>query len=428
MVPATGAFMAGYAAAGSVNPGHQRLAVMRNFGSSIRKYGPIIAALCWAQTASGARIACVGDSITFGHGLADRSTQSYPAVLAARLGASHTVQNFGVSGTTLLKNGDHPYWDEANYSASSSFDPDVVVIMLGTNDAKPQNWSHEAEFSLDYVELIEHYRSLGALVYVATPPPVYGAGGFDIQPGVVANEVVPLVRTIATDAGAPLVEVFTALSGKSELFPDTVHPNAAGAELIAETVFAAIEENGFGGMGGTGGGGAAGASGGSGAAGASGSAGAAGGSGGSSAGRAGANTGGSAAGGAPGAGEGGASNGAGTSNAGGAATSGGSPMAGSGGASAGSANAAGGAPSAGRGGASSGGGNTSLGGADGQASGGAGAEMPDGDGGIASDDGGCGCRAGREPGSWSSLWLALGVAFARVARSRMRRRDIVHGH
>lgn len=394
---------------------------MRAFGSSLREYRTVVAALFWAQSASAAKVACVGDSITFGHGLGDPSTQSYPAVLADRLGAGHTVRNFGVSGTTLLKNGDHPYWDEANYTASGAFDPDVVVVMLGTNDAKPQNWSREAEFSADYAELIAHYRSLGALVYVATPPPVYGAGGFDIQPAVVANEVVPLVRTISMDAGAPLVDVFTALSGKAELFPDTVHPNAAGTELIAETVFAALEENGLGGAGGMGGMGGGPTGGASGTGDGGGGATATGGAGGSTAGSAGTNTagsGGTAMGGAPNVGGSGASNEAGTSNGGGAATSGAPALGGSGGASAGTANTAGGAPNAGSGGASNSGGNVSGGGAVGQLSGSAGIEMPDSGGASASDDGGCGCRAGREPGSWSSLWLALGVVCARVARSR----------
>ena len=94
---------------------------MRAFGNSVRKYGTVVASLFWAHSASAAKVACVGDSITYGHGL-NQSTESYPVVLAARLGAGHTVQNFGVSGTTLLKNGDHPYWDEANYTASGAFD------------------------------------------------------------------------------------------------------------------------------------------------------------------------------------------------------------------------------------------------------------------------------------------------------------------
>ena len=103
----------------------------------------------WGSPALAAKIACVGDSITYGYGLSNPSQQSYPAVLQSLLGSQHTVGNFGTSGCTLLKAGDKPYWNDANFSASDAFKPDVVVIMLGTNDAKPQNWSHKADFSAD---------------------------------------------------------------------------------------------------------------------------------------------------------------------------------------------------------------------------------------------------------------------------------------
>src|SRR5688500_2057324 len=87
------------------------------------------------------RVACVGDSITFGSGLKDRQTESYPAQLRAMLEKEQPgkwdVQNFGVSGTTLLKKGDRPYWDQKRFTAAKAFAPDIVVIKLGTNDSKP---------------------------------------------------------------------------------------------------------------------------------------------------------------------------------------------------------------------------------------------------------------------------------------------------
>lgn len=218
----------------------------------------LLAALCWGAPANAAKIACVGDSITYGYGLSDPSNESYPAVLQELLGSEHMVENFGVSGATLLKSGDRPYWNEASYAASDSFGPTVVVLMLGTNDAKPQNWANSSAFATDYQELIEHYRGLGAVVYVATPPTVFEPGAFDISPGVLADEVVPLVEQIAVEADAPLIDIFEATNSSSNLFPDTVHPNAAGARLLAETVEAALVLNDFdaSGDGGTGGSGA----------------------------------------------------------------------------------------------------------------------------------------------------------------------------
>jgi len=382
--------------------------------------GLLGAVLSWSPGAQAAKVACVGDSITFGYGLSNPSAESYPAVLGMSLGSEHTVQNFGVSGATLLKNGDKPYWNEASYGASGSFAPDVVIIMLGTNDAKPQNWSKASEFSPNYLELIQHYRALGALVYVATPPPVYPPGAFDISPDVVANEVVPAVRAIAGDAGAPLVDVFTALGGKPESFPDTVHPNAAGAALIAETVRAALEESGFGGAGPAAGGGGVGE----------------GGRMGGGAGQGGANAAGNsegALGGAPSAGTG--AGGAATTS-GGATGRGGGPSSGGGGAGGqanGAGGMAGGRASAGApaGGAPGGAGRASGAGSAGSAgTSGAGAAVAGALGSEAaspspSSDSGCGCRvtgsAELAQPAWSVLALAVASAFVRSSARRRER-------
>jgi lysophospholipase L1-like esterase len=384
----------------------------------------LLTLLVGARRATAARIACVGDSITFGYGLADPSTQSYPAVLAAELGSAHTLENFGVSGATLLKNGDRPYWEETSFGASTSFDPDVVVIMLGTNDAKPQNWTREAEFAPDYLELIEHYRLLGALVYVATPPPVFGAGAFDISPTVVAGEVVPLVRTLAEDANAPLVDVFTALSEEAQNFPDTVHPNAAGAALIADAVAAALEEHGFGGAGmaaGAGGaaqGGRAGA-GGRGAtdagAGPGGTAGA-----GASVGIGGASAGASSSGGLSGAASGGApgGSGGGSAQAGMASALGGRSAATAGAAGVGTAG------SNGAGTASSLGGAPALGGAAGHSgAASAGASGVTAQSSSPGEGGGCGCRLSRPESTPLEWWVSVVLAAAIGTRGSARRRS-----
>ena len=93
------------------------------------------------------RLACVGDSITYGSGLSEREVNSYPAVLQKLLGEGYDVKNFGVSGATLLKSGDKPYWKQSEFKSATAFNPNIVVIKLGTNDTKPQNWSHKEEFA-----------------------------------------------------------------------------------------------------------------------------------------------------------------------------------------------------------------------------------------------------------------------------------------
>ena len=55
------------------------------------------------------KVACVGDSITYGHGVSGWAKNNYPAKLQEILGDGYHVQNFGHSGRTLSPDGDQPY-------------------------------------------------------------------------------------------------------------------------------------------------------------------------------------------------------------------------------------------------------------------------------------------------------------------------------
>ena len=185
------------------------------------------------------RVACVGDSITQGVKLPQGMT--YPEQLQKMLGSPWIVKNFGKSGRTLLKQGDHPYSNESIYQDALQFAPDAVIIKLGTNDTKPQNWKHIADFKKDYRALVESFRSLPGKprIYICTPCPVVGAGSFDITNAGVAEEV-GWVKELAAELHVGLVDMNAAFAGKSELLPDKVHPNAEGATLLAGTVYSAL--------------------------------------------------------------------------------------------------------------------------------------------------------------------------------------------
>jgi acyl-CoA thioesterase-1 len=194
-------------------------------------------------TAAPIKIACVGDSITEGAGLSNPSTQSYPARLQKLLGTNYTVKNFGVSGRTLLKKGDFPYWKEAAYTNSHTLNPDIVIIQLGTNDSKPQNWRYGTNFVSDYDDLIATYASLKSspAIYLCTPCPVYANGNYDIRPGIVATNIAPFIRQIAASHSLPVIELQTRMAGHSDLFPDTVHPNSRGMAVMAAIMFSALK-------------------------------------------------------------------------------------------------------------------------------------------------------------------------------------------
>lgn len=181
------------------------------------------------------RIACVGDSITEGSA-ASSPSKSYPAQLQTVLGSAFEVKNFGVSGRTLLKKGDYPYWNEGQFTASKNYQPNVVIIMLGTNDSKSQNWGpYKNEFKTDYLDLIAQYRALDSkpVVYVATAPTVT-RDNFGITQTVTTGEVVPLQKEIAEEAGCPIIDINAFTAGQTDWFADGVHPNDFGYGKLAE--------------------------------------------------------------------------------------------------------------------------------------------------------------------------------------------------
>jgi lysophospholipase L1-like esterase len=187
------------------------------------------------------KVACIGDSITQGSGLPDAAKNSYPGQLQSLLGDKWKVGNFGVSGRTLLKKGDFPYWNEKAYQNALGFAPDVVIIMLGTNDTKPQNWKHEAEFSADYTELVKSFQALASKprIYVCRPCPVPEPGNFGINEKN-NKEWIKRIDKLAKDMDLGEIDMHKALEDKPELLPDRVHPNVEGAGEMAKAAYKAL--------------------------------------------------------------------------------------------------------------------------------------------------------------------------------------------
>jgi acyl-CoA thioesterase-1 len=191
-------------------------------------------------TADGELVACVGDSITYGSGIANRLTDGYPAQLQRILqqyDPAWEVRNFGVSGATLLRKGDRPYVLESAYGNARACNPDVVIIKLGTNDSKPQNWVYRDEFVSDYSAMIDVFRSLPSKpeVWICKPVPAFREN-FAIRPEIIRDEILPMVEQIGREKNVPVIDLYTALLGAGNLFPDGIHPNAEGAGLMAQTI------------------------------------------------------------------------------------------------------------------------------------------------------------------------------------------------
>lgn len=185
-----------------------------------------------------ARVACVGDSITYGAGVKDRTRNCYPVQLELLLGGEdYEVRNFGVNGATMLKKGDKPYWKQKAFKAATEFKPHIVVIKLGTNDTKPKNWKHKGEFAADVTAMVDHFASLDTKpkIWLCKPVPAF-PDRWGINDKCIREEVIPIVAKVAKEKNLPVIDLYTAFEGKAQFFPDKIHPNAAGAKMIAQII------------------------------------------------------------------------------------------------------------------------------------------------------------------------------------------------
>ena len=197
-----------------------------------------------APAVDAVRVACIGDSITDGYGIDMRTANGYPALMQGMLGDKYYVRNYGVSARTLMNSGDRPYMQELAWEDALAFNPDVVVIKLGTNDAKTANWAHKADFSKDLQQMIDALKALPAKpkIYLCTPIPA-AKETWTISDKVIAEEMCPLILAAAKkNKLQPVIDLHAALTGRDDLYQgDGIHPNETGARLIAETVAKAID-------------------------------------------------------------------------------------------------------------------------------------------------------------------------------------------
>ncbi len=187
------------------------------------------------------KVACVGNSITYGSGINNRDKMSYPAQLQAWLGARYEVRNFGVSGATMLRKGDKPYWNEPDYKAVLQFSPDIIIVKLGTNDSKPQNWKYAAEFEKDYTDMIMTFKSLASKprILLALPVPVFG-DKWGITDSIVRDRIIPIIRNISKETKTQYIDLYTELLPYKWTFPDEIHPNSIGASIMVEKIYRAL--------------------------------------------------------------------------------------------------------------------------------------------------------------------------------------------
>ena len=212
--------------------------------------------------ANATKVACVGDSITAGY--LSSCGLDYPHQLQTLLGEDYAVTNYGVGGTTLMRKADHPYWNTSKFAQAAASNADIVVLMLGTNDAKRWNWqAHAADFPADYAAMIEVFTSMPShpVIHLMTPPPLYKDGVYGMNQSVINTELPRLVPQVAKAARlSPPISLFELWEGHCPVKggtpghppnatdvrcewiagPDGCHPDNMGYGKIASAVHDAI--------------------------------------------------------------------------------------------------------------------------------------------------------------------------------------------
>lgn len=197
------------------------------------------------------RVACVGNSITYGTGIADREHFSYPVQLQQMLGNGYVVGNFGKPGATLLYKGHRPYVEQPEFKEALRFKGDIAVIHLGINDTDPRNWpNYRDEFVKDYLSIMDSLRAanpkvrfiLARMTPIADRHPRFQSGTKQWH-----DEIQTSIETVARVSGAELIDFHEPLYPYPNLLPDAIHPNPEGAGILAKTVYGGITGN-YGGL------------------------------------------------------------------------------------------------------------------------------------------------------------------------------------
>lgn len=197
------------------------------------------------------KVACVGNSVTYGYLVENREVNSYPAQLQRLLGEEYEVVNFGKSGATLLNKGHRPYCEQEEYKAALDFAADRVVIHLGLNDTDPRNWpNYQDYFVSDYLSLIESFRKVNPAckIWICRMTPIthrhprFKSGTRDWY-----WQEQAMIEEIARLGNTGLIDLQAALYNRPDLLPDALHPTAEGAGILAKTIYRELTGN-YGGL------------------------------------------------------------------------------------------------------------------------------------------------------------------------------------
>ena len=124
--------------------------------------------------------------------------------------------------------------NEVAWQDAQAFKPDVVVIKLGTNDSKPQNWQFGSEFRQDLEQMVKALSP--ARILLCTPIPAFKPS-WDISDSVITQSIIPIQKEVAKKYKLQVVDLHSLFAGAEDLLlDDGIHPNGKGCERMAEII------------------------------------------------------------------------------------------------------------------------------------------------------------------------------------------------
>jgi lysophospholipase L1-like esterase len=179
------------------------------------------------------KVACVGDSITEHSG--------YPLKLQLLLGTHYKVENFGVSGSTVSINSNISYMNQNAFQKALDFQPDIVLVMLGTNDANLAT-ANDTDLSDDYIRLVTSFQNLNSSpeILLVDSPHIYSTySGYNNT--YLTTNVIPTINNVADQMNLSTVDIYDTMNSPS-YFADGIHPNDDGATILASTMYDALQQ------------------------------------------------------------------------------------------------------------------------------------------------------------------------------------------
>lgn len=199
------------------------------------------------------RISCIGDSTTDGIG-ASNGAGTYPSQLQSMLGTTeYIVGEYGESGAFVCESEElcwNPYIIGNEYKQSLESNPDIVLIMMGTNDASEnmcwgkidQGVDVQSAFRQGYENLINTYLNLESKPRIILATPLTSVNSENREENNI-NGTIPIIKELAEKYDLTLLDLhsYTANWTNDNYLSDGLHPNDAGYTVIAEQFSAAVK-------------------------------------------------------------------------------------------------------------------------------------------------------------------------------------------